>query len=64
MNEIKMQNVRIGVDSEALNIEAAWGGNFKRKRGRNGSMTQKSHNSHQDNGILCKLYSGVLEAFF
>jgi len=33
MNEIKMQNERIGVDSEALNIEAAWGGNYRAGRG-------------------------------
>jgi hypothetical protein len=33
MNEIKMQNERIGVDSEALNIEAAWGGSIMAGRG-------------------------------
>ena len=27
-------------------------------------LSQKSHNLHQDNGVLCKLYSGVLEADF
>ena len=27
-------------------------------------MSQKSHNLQQDNGVLCKLYSGVLEADF
>jgi hypothetical protein len=33
MNEIKMQNERIGVDSEALNIEATWGRDIMEERG-------------------------------
>jgi hypothetical protein len=32
-NEIKMQNERIGVDSEVLNIEATWGGSIMEGRG-------------------------------
>jgi hypothetical protein len=33
MNEIKMQNERIGVESEALNTGAAWGGSIMAGRG-------------------------------
>jgi hypothetical protein len=33
MNEIKMQNERIGMDSEALNIGAAWGRDIMARRG-------------------------------
>ena len=33
MNEIKMQNERIGIESETLNTGTAGGGYFRQKRG-------------------------------
>ena len=43
MNEIKMQNERIGIESEALNIETAWGGNYRAGEGvKSAIVTKKS----------------------
>ena len=53
MNEIKMQNERIGIESEALNIETAWGGNYRAEEGVKSAIVTKKVIIHLEITAFC-----------